>query len=96
MQSLFVCNKKIQGVISFAPFAFRAFCAWMIISERIPFALTFGFAPSASETANNTVATSAWLATNHAIAIDIITFIMFPNLFINQNSYIFLWFFDSL
>jgi hypothetical protein len=30
-----------------------------MISERIPLALTFGFAPSASETANNTVAKSA-------------------------------------
>ena len=49
----------IQGVKSLPPFAFS--CPWTCkrISERRPFALIFGFAPSASETAKSTVAMSA-------------------------------------
>ncbi len=49
----------IQGVKSLAPLPFS--CPWTCkrISERRPFALTFGFAPSASETAKRTVAISA-------------------------------------
>jgi hypothetical protein len=48
-----------QGVKSLAPFAFS--CPWTCkrISEKIPFDLNFGFAPSASETAKSTVAISA-------------------------------------
>jgi hypothetical protein len=42
------------------------------MSERIPFDFTFGFAPSASEIANKTVAIRAWLAIHHAISADII------------------------
>jgi hypothetical protein len=43
------------------------------MSERIPFDLTFGFAPSASETAKSTVAISAWLAIAHATSADMMT-----------------------
>jgi hypothetical protein len=43
------------------------------MSERIPFDFTFGFAPSASETAKSAVAIRVWLARHHAIAADIIT-----------------------
>jgi len=41
------------------------------MSERRPFDLTFGFAPSASETAKRTVAIKAWLARAQATSADI-------------------------
>jgi hypothetical protein len=59
---LYFLELKTQGVKSLAPFDFN--CPWTCkrMSERIPFALILGLAPSVSEIANNTVAISAWLA----------------------------------
>jgi len=63
----------IYGVKSFAPFFFNTDCARRSRSERIPFDLTFGFAPNASETTKSAVAIKASLARHQAITADIVS-----------------------